>query len=182
MCPYLNGIHQTLDSWRESRNEDGWKLTRRELMLESLGKINYFEKEAPSVVEPASRLKDDLFALKSMLEGDIPRRSHIRLSKSGWVNYGIGDASGNGYGATVHIGEKLHYMYGQWTSVESEQTSNYRELYNLVNEVENYTRKGFLKTVNSSCILIIQLQIMLTIGHVPSLGETWRPIFRKFQK
>ena len=39
MCPYLEGIHQTLDSRREGRDEDGWKLTRRELMSESLGKF-----------------------------------------------------------------------------------------------------------------------------------------------
>ena len=72
-------------------------------MSESLGKINYFEKKAPSVVVPAFRLKDGLFALESMLEGDIPRRSPIMLSKSEWVSYVIGDTSGNGYGAAVHM-------------------------------------------------------------------------------
>ena len=81
--------------------------------------IYYFEKEATCVVGPVSRLKDDLFALESMLEGEVPRRSPVRLSQSGWVSYGIGDASGNEYCAAVHIGEKLHYMYGQWSSEES---------------------------------------------------------------
>ena len=145
MYLYFKGIYQTLDSWKEGRDEDGWKLTRQDLMSESLGKSNYYEKEASSVVEPASRLKDDLFALKSMLEGDVIRRSPIRLSKSGWVSYGIGDTPGNGYGAAVHIGEKLHYMYEQWTSVESEQTSNYRELHNLVNTVGKLYKEGFFK-------------------------------------
>ena len=121
MCPYLKEIHQILDSWREGRDEDSWKLTRRELMLESLGKINNFEKEAPCVVGSTSRLKDDLFALESMLEGEVPRRPPLRLAKSGWVSYGIGDDSGNRYGTAVHIGEKLYYMYGQWTSEESEK-------------------------------------------------------------
>ena len=36
-------------------------------------------------------------------------------------------------------------MYGQWTSEESEQTSNYRELHNLVNVVEKLYREGLLK-------------------------------------
>ena len=81
-------------------------------MSESLGKNNYYEKKAASVVEPTSRLKDDLFALKSMLEGDVVRSSPIRLSKSRSVSYSIGDTPCNGYGATAHIGEKLHYMYG----------------------------------------------------------------------
>ena len=50
----------------------------RDLMTESLGKLNYFGKEAPCVVESSSRLKDDLFALEYMLEGGVPRRLPIR--------------------------------------------------------------------------------------------------------
>ena len=67
------------------------------------------------------------------------------MSKSRWVSYGIGDASSNEYGVIVRIGEKLHYIDGQWTSAENEQTSNYRELYNLVNAVEKLYKEGLLK-------------------------------------
>lgn len=31
MTPYLKGIHQTLDGWREGRDEDGWRLTISEM-------------------------------------------------------------------------------------------------------------------------------------------------------
>ena len=33
MKPYLKGLHQTLDSWREYRGEDGWKLSYRDINL-----------------------------------------------------------------------------------------------------------------------------------------------------
>ena len=41
------------------------------------------------------------------------------------VHYGIGDASGDGYGAAVHIGRDLHFRYGQWSRKEGEESSNY---------------------------------------------------------
>ena len=31
MKPYLKGLHQKLDSWREYRGEDGWKLSYRDI-------------------------------------------------------------------------------------------------------------------------------------------------------
>ena len=51
-------------------------------MTESVDSLKSFDKETPSVVEPVSQLKDDLFALESLLEGDVPRRSQVRLPKS----------------------------------------------------------------------------------------------------
>ena len=52
----------------------------RDLMTESLGKLNYFGKEAPCVVESSSPLKDDLFALEYMLEPPIRCLSLDRLA------------------------------------------------------------------------------------------------------
>ena len=31
MVPYLKGIHQTLDGWREGRDNDGWRISMAEL-------------------------------------------------------------------------------------------------------------------------------------------------------
>ena len=67
MRPYLKGIHQTLYSWREGRDEDYSKLTRQKLITESVESLKSFDKEARSVVKLASRLKDDLFALEYLL-------------------------------------------------------------------------------------------------------------------
>ena len=111
-CPYLKHIRQTLDSLREGRDEDGWKLSRRELTSELLENSNEVDKESPSVVEPSSRFKCDMFALELLMKGNVSKRSQMRLHKSRWASYGIGYTFGNGYEASVRIGEKLHYLYG----------------------------------------------------------------------
>ena len=36
--PFLRGVHQTLDSWRDWRGADGWKLTDREIEHAKLAK------------------------------------------------------------------------------------------------------------------------------------------------
>ena len=113
MCPYLLGIHQTLYSWREGNDEDGWKLSRRELTSELLERLNEFDKESQSVFEPSSRFRDNVFALESLMECSVPRRAPVLLQKFGWVSYGIGDVSSNGYGVAVYIGQKIHYVYGK---------------------------------------------------------------------
>ena len=93
-------------------------------MTESFEGLKCYDKEAPSVLEPSSRLRDDLFALESLLQGKISKRSLVRLPKSRWVSYGIEDASDNDYGAAIHVDDKLYFMYSQWTSAKSEQLSN----------------------------------------------------------
>ena len=103
------------------------------------------EREARIRVKPASRLQDDLDALDFLLEGPIPNRAYVRVKNSGFVHYGIGDVSGNGYEAAIHIGGNLHFLYGQWSSRESEENSNYREFSNLVNCVETLYGEGHLK-------------------------------------
>ena len=51
--------------------------------------------------------------------------------------YGFGDASGSGFGATIQIGDQIHYEYGQWCSEVTElKSSNWRELNNLVEALE----------------------------------------------
>jgi len=64
------------------------------------------------------------------------------------VSYGIGDASGNGYGTAMYLKDSIIYRYGQWASEVSEAFSNYTELKNLVNMVENYVKKDVCKIVN----------------------------------
>jgi hypothetical protein len=47
--------------------------------------------------------------------------------------YGFGDASKPAFGATIQIGEEIHYQYGQWSNeVVEDSSSNWRELGNLV--------------------------------------------------
>jgi hypothetical protein len=71
------------------------------------------------------------------MTADHPPLKRVRACKSGKVFYGFGDASGSGFGATIQIGDEIHYEYGQWClEVTKERTSNWRELNNLVEALE----------------------------------------------
>jgi len=67
MCPYLKGIHPTLNSWRMERDQDGWKLERIDMMLylaSKEGEVKVSEDiVAPEDVFPVVRLKSNLQAL-----------------------------------------------------------------------------------------------------------------------
>ena len=132
-------MNHTLDSWRPGRDNDGWKIFTRELIIiaEEEEKVDIFNDiDAPNTVLPVSRFKNNLEALSCILEDDLPSRSTVRLKKTGWVSNGIGDASGVGYGENVRIESNLHFRYEQWVSSVCETSSNYRELRNLIDTVE----------------------------------------------
>ena len=118
MAPYLKGAHKTLDSRRPGRTNDGWRLSHKE-MLACSRKVEYettfLDENLPARVKPVDMLASDLFALKQILEGPIPRQVLVRMTSAVWVEYGMGDESMKGYGAAVHLGSILHFRYGQWT-------------------------------------------------------------------
>ncbi len=59
--------------------------------------------------------------------------------------YSFGDASSGGFGATVKRPAGLHSRYRLWRRDEEEQNSNYCELHNLVDTVEEEAKEGYLK-------------------------------------
>ena len=101
--PYLKGINQTLDSWRKGRDKEGWKLSRIELMAVNGDKGEEYDPipdtDTPSRVKPVIRLHNDFKALRVLFVGDEPTQIPIRLVNIGWVGYGLGDDSGNGFGS-----------------------------------------------------------------------------------
>jgi hypothetical protein len=72
--------------------------------------------------------------------------------------YGFGDASKPAFGATIQIGDEIHYQYGQWSNeVVEDSSSNWRELGNLVHSLKFISkdhdirgRKIFIFTDNST--------------------------------
>ena len=137
MVPYLKGIHQTLDSWRSGRNTDGWKLSLeklREYYAEDGHEIGG-NTEAPAKVQAVPHLKSEQFAMGELLVGDKPYKVPVRVRSNCWVRYGMGDASGEGFGARFHINGALLFRYGQWASAISEASSNYMERRNLVETI-----------------------------------------------
>ena len=72
-----------------------------------------------------------------------------------WVGYGMGDASKKGYRAAVHLGSILDFRYGQWTSIAGEESSNYRELCNLVETTESFYSECNNRDCDLFCLRMI---------------------------
>ena len=126
---------------------------------------------ASGLTTPAPRLLSDLKALRSLTEASLPPLRLVRSKRVLHVYYGFGDASGKGRGSTYQgfftpnhpsgqIGPStdVSFRVGIWGSdEESERSSNYRELTNLVEDTEAEVRASnlfqtemFLFTDNST--------------------------------
>lgn len=185
MVPYLKGIHLTLSGYLPGRDKDGWKITgvkRRE--AEAQAKLNHRRSlelsdanrarrsaadddsleedfdytKCPVTVEPATRLKDDLYALLKLCESEKPVKRLARVKHICAVAYGFLDASKAGFGSGVEIpirdessnftgNKSLNLRFGHWCTEAQEQSSNFRELKNLVVAVEKAWKEGKLKEV-----------------------------------
>ena len=156
MVPYLKGIHLTLDTWRGNRGDDGWKLTlaefRAKLEDDDRGGSDdeMMEEEtttAPVRVPPVPRLADDLRSLLTLFSGDEPKVRWVRSAVVLVAYYGFGDASGSGFGSTLGTTEGIQFRHGLWGTDAAGESSNYRELRNLVESVEKEAASGRLKNV-----------------------------------
>ena len=72
----------------------------------------------------------------------------MRPSKGAAVVYQFRDASGSGFGSSIFKNEKVNFKHGQWTDTYSSESSNYRELANLVLSIKEAHARGFLKKLN----------------------------------
>eukprot|EP00980_Cylindrotheca_fusiformis_P023557 scaffold10595_cov116-Cylindrotheca_fusiformis.AAC.1 len=111
--------------------------------------------KAPQRVQGVKRLRGDLWALQELMQDERPPKRRVRSKTTIEVFYGFGDASAEGFCATfqqvVNKGEmieradRIFYRYGHWCTSVSEQSSNFRELMNLVESLEVQVRTGKLK-------------------------------------
>jgi hypothetical protein len=154
MIPFLKGMHKTLDGWRGGRDNDGWKYyahLRYEIeddCTSSIG-VNFegednYQGEAPEYVKPVPRLEGDVNSLLLLTRHDAPPKVTRRRNKIGTVVYGVLDASGKGFGYALEIMGVTYTEYGVWSAEVEKQHSNYKELRNLVNAVENACLNGKL--------------------------------------
>jgi hypothetical protein len=95
-------------------------------------------------VTPVPQLLSDIEALRLLFQPSIPPTHKICPSSTATACYGFGDASGLAFGTTILIKNYLHFRYGQWSIPYSEQSSNYRELSNLVLGIEEAHASGLL--------------------------------------
>jgi hypothetical protein len=154
LTPYLKGIHLTLASWQGERDPDtGWKAKTRKQVIDDLdplswdskfGMVSKTNQEAPEYVDPVPRMAEDMRALLDLTASlEAPKRA-ARMKFLAQVIYGFGDASGHGFGSTFLVdGERIRYRTGSWT-ITNEHSSNFRELCNLVESMEDLSEEGLL--------------------------------------
>ena len=94
---------------------------------------------------PVKRLQEDAKALKELTNYNEPPLKEVRCISQSSVFYGGGDASGMGFGGILFLPDGAHYRYGQWKDGITQMSSNYRELLNLVELLEEAVTSGVLE-------------------------------------
>lgn len=98
----------------------------------------------PPQVKIALQLHDDIAALNLLFAAKMPPKRCARPSSTTVASYMFGDASGSGFGSSHFIKDRLHYLHGKWGVNLSMESSNYRELSNLVNAINDAEKKHLL--------------------------------------
>jgi len=159
ITPYLKGIHLTIDSWRDGRDKEGWKEKKKPAKVTVPAAIDdddlsgdfcefYDDKEevghrmqseradAPAKVTAVPRLHSDLEVLYDFFSKEKAPWRFVRGKEICVVHYGFGDASGSGFGSTFQTEEGILYRFGTWDADTGGESSNFRELSNLVSSIE----------------------------------------------
>jgi hypothetical protein len=168
MKPYLKGFYLLLEKWRNSCDSEGWMICARpaseedemggntseedsfneikiQLLTHSLEEEESWQDGPSSGLTPAVPLfKEDLKAILQLAEGEQPALRCIRSKVTMNAYYGFGDTSSGGFGAMVERPSGLHGRYVLWKREEEGQSSNYWELRNLVDTVDEEAKEGYL--------------------------------------
>ena len=164
MVPYLKGLHLTIDSWREDRDEEGYRRKRPtppreggdwswdwlsnmwyDLDMEPPQDKIVGHKEALGAVVGVPRLREDVRALGSLTVDPSPPQVNARPTRQVDVLYMMGDASGKGFGTAVWDNGSLYWESGHFTQDYSDESSNFREAANLVFRLEDMESEGKLE-------------------------------------
>ena len=143
LTTYLKGFHLTIDGWRIDRDREGWKDTEFHKFIKAgiqnpiyTYKSVRMSHDYPKTVQPVSRFKTALIALKELTMMDTPPVLLIHTNKIFVAWYIFGNASGHGFGITSSELDSLSVEFGTWTKEASEYSSNFREFNNFVLKLE----------------------------------------------
>jgi hypothetical protein len=165
MFAYLKGFYNTLNQWRWDRDVDGWKVSRTAWMELISGDVLFEDEDDveldlearrrrfaskqrqshPTVVKAVPRLQFDLLALKELFSPVKPTLRLVRGHRINAATFGFGDASGGGFGSSWQSKKGIAYRFGTWGQDMDEESSNLRELRNLVETLEEMGKGGELK-------------------------------------
>jgi hypothetical protein len=160
MTPFLRGFYLTMNSWRDGRDELGWKLSNKAFNLfmtqcrrsaeEGRDPLSSqpSDQDAPIQVQAVPLFKEHLLVLCDMFKSLKPVLRLVR-GKNGTIQVGyvFGDASGEGFGAswTRAVLDEIGYRFGIWGAFGEDTSSNLREFHNLVDSVERMGEAGDLR-------------------------------------
>lgn len=170
--PYLKGFYLTLNGWRFDRDDGGWQLGKRywkEVATDIWGDETRWEdvkerrrdgeESNPELVVMVPQMRKDVAFLSEMMANPSPTKRLVRGARIANIIYGFGDASGAGFGSSWLDGSQLKggedenattridYRFGRWGSDGEGTSSNYRELRNLVETLEEIGQQGKLAGV-----------------------------------
>lgn len=127
-----------LDSWRANRDDEGWKVQRRVEQHLTGGIMQQNGEGHPDQVYPVPRLAADIRGLLVLLASPVPPKCIICSTQVTTAFYGFGDASGSGFGDVLITLGGTRYRYGLWGNDLTNASSNYRELFNLTEAMEEH--------------------------------------------
>jgi hypothetical protein len=134
ITPYLKGIHLTLDGWRPHRDQDMWKVQEED--WEDTTDFICLD-DAPSVLAPAPRLSSNLECLRQLFANPTPPTRMIRCMRWQTAVYGFVDASSAGFGGSFALPDgSVFFRHGLWGRDADSMSSNFKELCNLVDSIE----------------------------------------------
>jgi hypothetical protein len=166
--PYLKGFHLLLKTWQGGQDAEGWKeqgargeddmepereteTSVEELKLQGLIRAAQgmgVDSQGPSLglTIAIPWFKRDLEALLFLSRSKEPNMRQVRSSNVVLTAYyGYGAASSGGFDSTVAQPGGLHGRCGLWPRDMEDQSSNYQELRNLVDAMDEEAKEGYLK-------------------------------------
>ena len=114
------------------------------LTLTLTGWDGHHDAPASGVTQAAPHFQWDPEAILHLAEGDTPRMQCVRGTSTLTAYYGFGEASSGEFGSTVARPDGLYGRFGIWGQDAEDQSSNYCELCNLVETVEEEAMVGYL--------------------------------------
>lgn len=137
ITPYVKGFHLTNDSWRPDHDEEGWHLPKSRPISDPYP-------AAPLHVDPVPRLHDNVVALQTLFSPQEPPVQYVHSNSIRTAIYWYADVSRGGFGSSLGTATALTYAHGIWDGDPGGVLSNYRELINLVDTLEQGAQLGQL--------------------------------------
>ena len=97
--PFMRGFYLTMNTWREGRDQDGWKMAS--CMRSEAWSAKEEARDRPTLVKAAPMFFSHLHAMQMLFRSSKPTlRLSIRGTSIYEVCYMFGDASGAGFGSS----------------------------------------------------------------------------------